>query len=316
MNNGTALGSALRETAATAAPQAAAETGPHASGDAFDLVRPARQTTPLVLSSPHSGDRYPSAFLQMAKLDRATLRLSEDCYVDELIAAAPAHGAPLLKALFPRTYVDANREALELDPLMFEDALPETAVVDSPRVAAGLGSIPRLAANDREIYGRKLRFAEAERRIETCYRPYHRTLAALIAESRDRFGGCLLLDCHSMPSVGGSSERDAGRSRVDFVLGDCFGSSCAEAVIAAVEKTLRAEGANVRRNNPYSGGFVTQHYGKPTEGVHVLQIEINRAIYMDEHSLERLPQFAETKRRLDRLIAIVAREAPSLIRRR
>src|SRR4051812_14246709 len=151
----------------------------------FDVVRPAKLVAPLVVASPHSGNDYPQSFLDQAKLDHATLRLSEDCYVDELVGAAPAHGVPLLRALFPRTYVDANREALELDPQMFEDALPPGAVTDSPRVAAGLGSIPRLAANDREIYGAKLPFAEAERRLNACYRPYHKALAALIAECRE-----------------------------------------------------------------------------------------------------------------------------------
>jgi N-formylglutamate amidohydrolase len=141
-------------------------------------------------------------------------------------------------------------------------------------------------------------------------------LSALMQETRERFGGCLLIDCHSMPSVGGQSERDLGRARVDFVLGDCFGASCADAVTAAAETHLRKEGVNVRRNNPYSGGYVTQHYGRPTEGIHVLQIEINRSIYMDEQTLERLPQFQETKQRLERLIAMLAREAPALIRRR
>jgi N-formylglutamate amidohydrolase len=282
----------------------------------FDVVRPAKLATPLVLASPHSGNDYPPSFLDLARLDHATLRLSEDCYVDELVASGPSLGVPLLRAFFPRTYVDANREALELDPQMFEDALPPGAVIDSPRVAAGLGSIPRLAANDREIYGGKLPFAEAAQRLDRCYRPYHKALATLIAESRERFGGCLLLDCHSMPSVGGHGERDAGRNRVDFVLGDCFGASCSEAVTAAVERCLRGEGANVRRNNPYSGGYVTQHYGRPIEGIHVLQVEINRSIYMDEQTLERLPQFPETERRMQKLIALLAREAPVLIRRR
>jgi N-formylglutamate amidohydrolase len=315
MSNGTALPRS-KETPDAAAPRDAIG-GVQAEGPAaFEIIRPARQNTPLVLASPHSGDRYPADFLEMAKLDRATLRLSEDCYVDELIAAGPNFGAPVLKALFPRVYVDANREAFELDPVMFEDRLPEAAITDSPRVAAGLGSIPRLAANDREIYGRKLRFAEAEQRIARCYRPYHAALSALMQETRERFGGCLLIDCHSMPSVGGQSERDLGRARVDFVLGDCFGASCADAVTAAAETHLRKEGANVRRNNPYSGGYVTQHYGRPTEGIHVLQIEINRSIYMDEQTLERLPQFQETKQRLERLIALLAREAPALIRRR
>jgi N-formylglutamate amidohydrolase len=310
MSNGTAL------PKSPATPEAAAPGKKAESPAAFEIIRPVRQTTPLVLASPHSGASYPADFLEMAKLDRATLRLSEDCYVDELFAAGPNCGAPLLKALFPRVYVDANREAFELDPVMFEDRLPDAAITDSPRVAAGLGSIPRLAANDREIYGRKLRFAEAEQRIARCYRPYHQALSALMQETRERFGGCLLLDCHSMPSVGGQGERDLGRSRVDFVLGDCFGASCADAVTAAAETHLRKEGANVRRNNPYSGGYVTQHYGRPTEGIHVLQIEINRSIYMDEQTLERLPQFQETRQRLERLIAMLAREAPALIRRR
>ncbi|GAB2176949.1 N-formylglutamate amidohydrolase [Dongia sp. agr-C8] len=310
MSNGTALPKSPES------PEAAAPGEKAENPAAFAILRPARQSTPLVLASPHSGDHYPAEFLKMAKLDRATLRLSEDCYVDELIAAGPSHGAPVLKALFPRVYVDANREAFELDPVMFEDRLPEAAITDSPRVAAGLGSIPRLAANDREIYGRKLPFAEAEQRIARCYRPYHQALSALMQETRERFGGCLLIDCHSMPSVGGQGERDLGRSRVDFVLGDCFGASCADAVTAAAEAHLRKEGANVRRNNPYSGGYVTQHYGRPTEGIHVLQIEINRSIYMDEQTLERLPQFQETQARLERLIAMLAREAPALIRRR
>jgi len=320
MSNGTAL------PKNPVSPEAAAPQGvggrEEAKGPAaYEIVRPARQLTPLVLASPHSGDCYPADFLEMTKLDRATLRLSEDCYVDELVAAGPSYGVPILKALFPRVYVDANREALELDPVMFEDRLPETAITDSPRVAAGLGSIPRLAANDREIYSRKLPFAEAEQRIARCYRPYHQALAALMQETRERFGGCLLIDCHSMPSMGGPTaggwgDRDLGRARVDFVLGDCFGASCADAVTAAAETHLRKEGAHVRRNNPYSGGYVTQHYGRPTEGIHVLQIEINRSIYMDEQSLERLPQFQETRARIERLIAMLAREAPALIRRR
>jgi N-formylglutamate amidohydrolase len=325
MSNGTALPKSTESAKAASKEGVAAQDGggraEAESAAAFEIVRPARQLTPLVLASPHSGDRYPADFLKMTKLDRATLRLSEDCYVDELVAAGPSYGVPILKALFPRVYVDANREAFELDPLMFEDRLPEAAITDSPRVAAGLGSIPRLAANDREIYGRKLPFAEAERRIARCYRPYHQALASLMQETRERFGGCLLIDCHSMPSMGGSSvgglgERELGRARVDFVLGDCFGASCADAVTAAAETHLRKEGAHVRRNNPYSGGYVTQHYGRPTEGIHVLQIEINRSIYMDEQSLERLPQFQETRARIERLIAMLAREAPALIRRR
>src|SRR6185369_7987490 len=150
----------------------------------------------------------------------------------------------------PRVFVDANREAFELDPAMFEDALPAFTNAASPRVAAGLGMIPRYAANDREIYRRKLSYAEAEARIAGFYRPYHRALKDLIRATREKFGLCLLLDCHSMPSVGGAADKDRGRSRVDYVLGDCFGASCADAVTALAERHFRENGANVRRNNP------------------------------------------------------------------
>ncbi len=280
------------------------------------VVQPAVQLAPLVLASPHSGAEYSDEFLAAAKLDLATLRQSEDCYVDELIAGGPALGVPVLRALFPRVFVDANREAFELDPAMFEDALPASANVASPRVAAGLGMIPRYAANDREIYRRKLSYAEAEARIAGFYQPYHRALKELIRATREKFGLCLLLDCHSMPSVGGAADRDRGRPRVDYVLGDCFGASCADAVTALAERHFRDGGANVRRNNPYSGGYITQHYGRPAEGVHVLQIEINRSLYMDERSLRRSDGFDAVKRGIDGLIGLLTAQALEVMRRR
>jgi N-formylglutamate amidohydrolase len=258
----------------------------------YALSRPTRQSMPVVFASPHSGVDYPAEFLAMARLNAQTLRRSEDSFVDELFAQSPAAGAPLLAALFPRAFVDANREALELDPQMFEDALPPEANTQSLRVAAGLGMIARVVASGEEIYGRRLAVAEALRRIERYYRPYHAMLASLVAETRQRFGYCVLIDCHSMPSVGGPMERDAGRERVDIVLGDCRGTSCAPALSDRVELALRRLGYAVARNNPYSGGFVTQHYGRPGEDVHALQIEINRALYMDEASLSRGPGFA------------------------
>ncbi len=280
------------------------------------VVQPAEQLAPLVLASPHSGAEYSEEFLAAAKLDLATLRQSEDCYVDELIAGGPALGVPVLRALFPRVFVDANREAFELDPAMFEDALPASANIASPRVAAGLGMIPRYAANDREIYRRKLSYAEAEARIAGFYQPYHRALKELIRATREKFGLCLLLDCHSMPSVGGAADRDRGRPRVDYVLGDCFGAACADAVTALAERYFRDAGANVRRNNPYSGGYITQHYGRPAEGVHVLQIEINRSLYMDERSLRRSDGFESVKRGIDGLVALLAAQALEVMRRR
>lgn len=269
---------------------------------AYDLRLPPEQTLPFVFASPHSGTQYPDSFLRESRLDRLTLRRSEDSFVDELFGAAPEFGAPLLRALFPRSYVDPNREPFELDAAMFEDELPAFVNAASPRVAAGLGTIARVVANGQEIYGRKLRFAEARDRIESCWRPYHDALAGLVRATRRRFGHCVLIDCHSMPSVGGPMERDAGRERVDFVLGDCFGSSCAPHVIDRVDRILVRLGYRVARNTPYSGGFVTQHYGRTADGIHALQIEVNRALYMDEMAIERASGFAALRDDLTTMI--------------
>jgi N-formylglutamate amidohydrolase len=272
----------------------------------FVLRRPKPQTMAVVFASPHSGTDYPASFLAASRLALGSLRRSEDCWVDELFAAAPAHGAPLLAARFPRSFVDPNREERELDPHMFEDALPAGSNIASPRVAAGLGVIPRVVATGEEIYARKLGFAEAARRIEGYWRPYHRALAAIMAETRRSFGFCVLIDCHSMPSAGGPLEREMGWDRVDFVLGDCRGGACAPALTQHVEASLRRMGYSVARNNPYAGGYVTQHYGRPAEGVHALQIEINRGLYLDEASLERGPGFARLAEDIGRLIAALA----------
>ncbi|WP_035692144.1 N-formylglutamate amidohydrolase [Azospirillum halopraeferens] len=263
---------------------------------AFDIRHPAEQALPMVVASPHSGRDYPPEFLAAARLDGRTLRKSEDAYVDEIFAAAPDLGAPLLRARFPRAFLDANREAYELDPEMFADALPRYVNTRSPRVAAGLGTIARVVANGEEIYRGKLRFADAAERVRRCYTPYHGALAGLVDATTRRFGHCLLLDCHSMPSAGSGGSGGAAGSgsggearRVDIVLGDCFGSACAPAVTDTAERLLRARGYTVTRNAPYAGGYTTRHYGRPRNGVHALQIEINRDLYMDETTLDRLP---------------------------
>jgi N-formylglutamate amidohydrolase len=267
-----------------------------------ELLSPAEQSSPVVFASPHSGVDYPRDFVSQSRLTFPSLRRSEDSFVDRLFAAAPRHGAPLIRALFPRAFVDPNREPFELDPTMFEDELPSYANTVSPRVAAGLGTIAKVVANGEEIYHAPLRFAEAKLRIEQYYRPYHDALRAIVAATRARFGSCLLIDCHSMPSIGGPMERDAGRKRVDFVLGDCHGSACAPLVIEQAESSLRRLGFVVARNAPYSGGFVTQHYGRPQDGVHALQIEINRGLYMDEAAIAPSPAFDDIAARLDLLI--------------
>ncbi len=270
------------------------------------VLEPGTQTVPVVFASPHSGRDYPDAFVAASCLDRVTLRRSEDAFVDEIFAAAPDFGAPFLCARFPRAYVDPNRESFELDPQMFEDALPAYVNTASPRVAAGLGTIARVVTSGDEIYGAKLRFAEAKRRIEACYAVYHRTLGRLVAATRRRFGVCVLIDCHSMPSVGGPMDRDPGLKRVNMVLGDGHGTTCAGALTDLAQEALEGLGFVVRRNNPYAGGFTTRHYGHPEEGVHALQIEINRALYMDEAAVARsagLPGLIEHAGRLMEILA-------------
>ena len=261
--------------------------------DHHEILRPGEQTAPIVLASPHSGTAYPEAFVAASPLDPLDLRRSEDCFVDELWLGAAALGVPLLRAAFPRAFVDANREPFELDPEMFEDELPPYVNVNSSRVAAGLGTLARVVASGKEIYGGKLRFADALERIETCYRPYHAALRRLIDATRDRFGYCILIDCHSMPSVGAPMDPDAGRGRADFILGDGFGTACEGAVADTVERALESHGYRVTRNKPFAGGYTTRHYGCPEEGVHALQIETNRALYMDEDAIGRLPALAD-----------------------
>ncbi len=272
-----------------------------------EVCAPEAQSVALVLSSPHSGMVYPPEFVATSRLDPLTLRKSEDSFVDELFAAAPGLGAPLLKANFPRAYLDPNREAFELDPEMFRDRLPDYANTASPRVAAGLGTVARVVCSGAEIYQDKLDFADALRRVNTLYRPYHEALGRLLEGTRERFGYYLLLDCHSMPSVGGPMDQDAGRKRVDIVLGDRHRASCAAVVTEVARRVLEGQGYRVRLNAPYAGGYTTRHYGRPRDGAHALQIEINRALYMDEDSFERRPYFDTLAGHMSELVAALAR---------
>ncbi|MBW7849692.1 MAG: N-formylglutamate amidohydrolase [Rhodospirillales bacterium] len=272
----------------------------------LEVRLPAEHSIPLVFASPHSGCDYPAEFLASSVLDPVTLRRSEDSFVHDLFGAAASRGAPLIRALFPRAYVDPNREPYELDPAMFADPLPEYVNTRSPRVAAGLGTIARVVANGAQIYGRKLRFAEAEHRINTCYRPYHSRLQALVDATMRRFGCCVLVDCHSMPSSGRPMDEGRAPGGVDIVLGDCFGTSCASAVSEAAEKCLRERRYRVVRNAPYAGGFTTRHYGRPGIGVHALQVEINRRLYMDEIAFERGPGFRQLTDHITVLIDALA----------
>jgi len=263
--------------------------------DPFEVIKPVNPASPLVLSSPHSGSHYPIDLIESSSLSKAELRRSEDCYIDELFASAQFSGVPMIRALYPRAYLDLNREPYELDPEMFYDALPEFVNKASPRVAAGLGTIARIVANQKEIYARKLTWAEAEARINRLYKPYHQTLSRLVNSARDQFGYCVLIDCHSMPSAGLPKGKTHPRDSIDFVLGDRNGLSCASLVTEEAERILGSLGYSIIRNNPYAGGYTTKNYGEPETGVHALQIEINRSIYVDENSLSRRPGFAKLK---------------------
>ena len=270
----------------------------------FILREPDVQASPLVLASPHSGRNYTAGFVESSRLDARALRRSEDSFVDELYAAAPGHGAALLAATFPRAYCDANREAWELDPAMFEDGLPPWVNTTSVRVGAGLGTLARVVSSGEAIYRRRLRFADAEGRVRACWEPYHAALRGMIEATRRQRGACLLLDCHSMPDAASQPHggREAAREGPDFVLGDAHGTTCAPEATRLVESLLRDAGYRVSRNDPYAGGYVTRHYGRPREHVHVLQVEVARGLYMDETTIEKRSGFGVLRERLSGVV--------------
>jgi N-formylglutamate deformylase len=272
----------------------------------YRLALPAAQRAPIILTSPHSGRHYPAAFLASSRLDATAIRRSEDSFVDELFGAAPSLGIPLLAAEFPRAYCDVNREPWELDPAMFRDSLPDYVNAASPRVVAGLGTIARIVGTGEPIYRQKMLFAEAQARITACWQPYHDTLQALIDSTLRKFGMCLVLDCHSMPSTPG--QRGSLRPP-DVILGDVHGTSCAPQMAGFIETKLTRLGLRVRRNDPYAGGYITRHYGRPRDNVHAAQIEVLRALYMDEAKFEKTERFhtlAETVLKLLSALADVA----------
>ncbi len=281
----------------------------------FDLRRGERPAgapvSPLVFASPHSGRHYPIDMGASARLGEQAIRSSEDALVDQLIEAAPRYGCAVLTARYARAYVDVNREPYELDAAMFEDDLPEFARARTARVAAGLGSIARLVAEGREIYDRKLTFAEAAGRIEAVHKPYHQALRRLLDDARSANGAAVLVDWHSMPGAAGRA--GAGRRQVDMVLGDRFGSTCSPVLTDTVERTLVGLGYVVSRNAPYAGGYTTEAYGRPIEGVHALQIEISRTLYLDEGAIRPKPAFARLASDLERVFeALAALDARSL----
>jgi len=275
----------------------------------FEILEPAQWCGPVLFNSPHSGNVYPRAFLIASRLELATLRRSEDSFVDELALGVVRRGYPLMRAYFPRCYVDVNREPYELDPRMFDGRLPSFANTRSMRVAGGLGTVARVVGDAQEIYSHRIPVDDALRRIEGLYKPYHRALRRIFTRVHRDFGAAVLIDCHSMPSATGAKDE---RPRSDIVLGDRYGTSCAAAVAETAEATLRARGYSVSRNKPYAGGFITEHYGNPAAGLHAIQLELNRALYMDERRFERSASFgrlaADLETLAENLAAIAVQE--------
>jgi N-formylglutamate amidohydrolase len=259
----------------------------------FEILAPREWTAPAIFNSPHSGRSYPDSLLRMTKLSPVALRKSEDCFIDELFAPCIDLGAPMLRALVPRAFIDLNREAYEFDPRMFESELPGYMNTTSPRVAGGLGTIPRLVAEGEEIYRGRLTLADGLDRVETVYRPYHRALKALLDEVMAKVGAVLLLDCHSMPSNAAGTPGQSRAAQVDVVVGDRYGAACPEHITQYLEGLFRDQGLTVARNTPYAGGFITQNYGSSKLGQNALQIEINRALYLDERSFRKNRYFGD-----------------------
>ena len=275
----------------------------------FSVARPGELKVPLVFNSPHSGRIYPTTFLAASRLDPHTLRRSEDAFVEELFAFVTDLGAPLLYAHFPRAYLDVNREPYELDPVLFRDGLPHYANTQSVRVIGGLGTIARIVSESNEIYREPLAVEAALERINRLYTPYHDTLAGLLLETQREFGLSVLIDCHSMPS---NPVADGGAGRPDFVLGDRFGTSCNGELTRLAANELAALGYAVTLNKPYAGGYITEHYGRPHKAQHVLQIEINRSLYMDETSFEKSAGFERLRADLETMVHRLVPGVPGL----
>ena len=273
------------------------------NSNAYRLTRPLRQETSVIFSSPHSGRDYPADFLAASQLDTAQLRSSEDAYVDRLFARAPLYGAPLLCALAPRAYVDLNRAPDELDPAVIEGI---DRPAHNPRISSGLGVIPRVVAGGRAIYRCKISSADAQQRLDRFWHPYHHALLGLIDSTHASFGEVILIDCHSMPHEAIDTHARPNQPKPDVVLGDRFGAAASREVVQQVEAAFVAEGFQVARNSPFAGAYIAQHYGHPLSRKHVIQIEIDRGLYLDEARVEPNSKFSAMSVRLNRVVAEIA----------
>lgn len=273
------------------------------TSDAYRLIRPQRQETATIFSSPHSGCDYPAAFLGMTALDAHMIRSSEDAFVESLFDVAPLYGAPLLAARIPRSFIDLNRAADELDPAVIE-GIARSA--HNPRVSSGLGVIPRVVAGGRAIYRGKIALAEAEARITRYWHPYHAALRGLIDTTHAAFGEAILIDCHSMPHEAIETHARPGQPKPEVVLGDRFGAAAGYEVVERVEAAFANAGLRVVRNAPFAGAYIAQAYGRPSRRQHVVQIEIDRALYMNETRVEPLPGFAAFRELMAGVVAEIA----------
>jgi N-formylglutamate amidohydrolase len=268
--------------------------------EAYFLHRPSRQTTPVVFASPHSGRDYPAEFLRQSLLDARTIRSSEDAFVDQLFDMAPRYGAPLLAARAPRAYVDMNRAADELDPALVEGI---ARAPHNPRISSGLGVVPRVVAGGRAIYSGKLSPAQVGERIARFWHPYHEALKGLMAESEAQFGAAILIDCHSMPHEAIDTHARPNQPRPEVVLGDRFGAAAGRDVMDRVEAAFSNAGLRVARNAPFAGAYIAQAYGHPSRGRHVVQVEIDRSLYMDEVEIRPNADFAAFRELIGGVVA-------------
>ena len=270
---------------------------------AYQLNRPNQRNTSVIFASPHSGRDYTQAFLDQVVLDETVIRSSEDAYVDQLFAFAPSFGAPFLRALAPRAFVDLNRGPDELDPALIAGLQRKP---QNPRIVSGLGVVPRVVAQGRHIYSGKIGLDEAHARIANYWRPYHDQLQTLMDESNRAYAESILIDCHSMPHEALSSMAHQNTTLPDIVLGDRFGSSAAPAIMDQVEQAFRNVGFRVARNTPFAGAYIVQQYGHPDRGQHAIQVEVDRRIYMNEQTFARNADFDDIKAAMTSVVEQIA----------
>lgn len=270
---------------------------------AYEVLHPDQNRSCVVFASPHSGRDYPWSFLRTTVLDEHAIRSSEDAFVDQLFECAPQYGAPFIRAGAPRAYIDLNRSCEELDPALIEGVRQQG---HNPRVASGLGVVPRVVANGRAIYRGKMSRSEAEHRIQHFWHPYHQKLQELLDGAHQRHGQAVLIDCHSMPHEAMDGVAKSGMRRPDVVLGDRFGAAASGDVVDRVEAAFATAGFMVTRNTPFAGAYITQAYGRPSRGQHAVQVEIDRSLYMNEALIRPNGDYEAVQAALRQVVAEVA----------